>query len=169
MLDRLRWSLSQCQISSNCLHFIHCLRLLYHDICISCLVHVHDMCTICQLFLHAGFSHLCWLHYMFIHWVLSVVCNCFVWFTYTSIFEDIHCMCLCMIVTVLSWLHPHVHMNFKKKFFGIKVGLQYIHWFCSRSVTVSVFLQNADWVDYDEPASQPVGVYNIEHKFVVVK
>lgn len=28
---------------------------------------------------------------------------------------------------------------------------------------------NADWVDYDEPASQPVGVYNIEHKFVVVK
>lgn len=117
MLDRLRWSLSQCQISSNCLHFIHCLRLLYHDICISCLVHVHDMCTICQLFLHAGFSHLCWLHYMFIHWILSVVCNCFVWITYTSIFEDIHCMCLCMIVTVLSWLHPHVHMNFKKNNF----------------------------------------------------
>lgn len=85
MLDRLRWSLSQCQISSYCLHFIHCLRLLYHDICISCLVHVHDMCTICQLFLHAGFSHLCWLHYMFIHWVLSVVWNCFVWITYTSI------------------------------------------------------------------------------------
>ncbi|XP_048745758.1 CXXC motif containing zinc binding protein-like isoform X2 [Ostrea edulis] len=26
-----------------------------------------------------------------------------------------------------------------------------------------------DWVDYDEPASQSVGVYNIEHKFVVVK
>lgn len=118
MLDRLRWSLSQCQISSNCLHFIHCLRLLYHDICISCLVHVHDMCTICQLFLHAGFSHLCWLHYMFIHWVLSVVCNCFVWITYTSIFEDRHslyvslhdCHSFILITSTCAY-------EFQKKFF----------------------------------------------------
>lgn len=28
---------------------------------------------------------------------------------------------------------------------------------------------DSDWVDFDEPASQSVGVYNIEHKFVVVK
>ncbi|XP_022344576.2 CXXC motif containing zinc binding protein-like [Crassostrea virginica] len=28
---------------------------------------------------------------------------------------------------------------------------------------------DSDWVDYDEQASQSVGIYNIEHKFVVVK
>lgn len=34
---------------------------------------------------------------------------------------------------------------------------------------LSSLYQDSDWVDYDEQASQSVGIYNIEHKFVVVK
>ena len=37
------------------------------------------------------------------------------------------------------------------------------------AVCLSSLYQDSDWVDYDEQASQSVGIYNIEHKFVVVK
>lgn len=47
-------------------------------------------------------------------WFVTVLCGLHIQ-VYLKI--DIHCMCLCMIVTVLSWLHQHVHMNFKKNFF----------------------------------------------------